>query len=296
MRGVAGARARAEALTRFVNATVQKKPTVSLPSAREVLRTRIGDCNEHTALFVAMSRAIGIPARIAVGLAFVRGAFYYHAWPEIYLDEGGGAGAVAAGRSDVQPVSGRRHALPARARRPRQAGRDYSADRPSENHAGRRRGRRRKHGGARRQPNCRRRAACAAAPTCPPSARAKVQARRQAGGACRASSGATNDHDSRACESNTARSRRSTASTSTSRQGEIHGFLGPNGARKNDVDQNDRRPSEANVGPHLRERSRSRGGARGREGVARLHSRPALHLREADRAESFFASTPVCTG
>jgi transglutaminase-like putative cysteine protease len=92
VRGATGTRARAEALTRYVNATVQKKPTVSLPSAREVLRTKIGDCNEHTALFVAMSRAIGIPARIAVGLAFVRGAFYYHAWPEVYIDEGSGRG------------------------------------------------------------------------------------------------------------------------------------------------------------------------------------------------------------
>ena len=92
VRGAAGTRARAEALTRFVNATVQKKPTVSIPSAREVWRTRIGDCNEHTALFVAMSRSIGIPARIAVGLAFVRGAFYYHAWPEVYIDEGAARG------------------------------------------------------------------------------------------------------------------------------------------------------------------------------------------------------------
>jgi hypothetical protein len=92
VRGVKEARAQAEALTRYVNATVQKKPTVSLPSAREVLRTKIGDCNEHTALFVALSRAVGIPARIAVGLAFVRGAFYYHAWPEVYLDEGNGRG------------------------------------------------------------------------------------------------------------------------------------------------------------------------------------------------------------
>ena len=71
---------------------LDKKPTVSLPSAREVLRTRVGDCNEHTALYVAMARALGIPARIAVGLAFVRGvqgAFYYHAWPEVYIEEGG---------------------------------------------------------------------------------------------------------------------------------------------------------------------------------------------------------------
>ena len=92
VRAAKGVRAQAEALTRYVNATVQKKPTVSLPSAREVLRTKIGDCNEHTALFVAMARAVGIPARIAVGLVFVRGAFYYHAWPEVYLEEGSGRG------------------------------------------------------------------------------------------------------------------------------------------------------------------------------------------------------------
>ena len=50
-----------------------------------MLRTKVGDCNEHTVLYVAMARAIGIPARIAVGLVSVHGAFYYHAWPEVYL-------------------------------------------------------------------------------------------------------------------------------------------------------------------------------------------------------------------
>ena len=92
VRGVTGTRDRAERLTRYVNSILQKKPTVSLPSALEVLRTRIGDCNEHTVLYVAMARALGIPARIAVGLVNVRGAFYYHAWPEVYLDEGRGRG------------------------------------------------------------------------------------------------------------------------------------------------------------------------------------------------------------
>jgi transglutaminase-like putative cysteine protease len=85
-------RAIAERLTRAVNAMLDKKPTVSLPSAREVLRTKVGDCNEHTALFVAMARSIGLPSRIAVGLAYTRGAFFYHAWPEVYLDEGRGRG------------------------------------------------------------------------------------------------------------------------------------------------------------------------------------------------------------
>jgi hypothetical protein len=87
--GVVGTRARAEKLTRYVNALLDKKPTVSLPSAREVLRTKVGDCNEHTALYVAMARALGIPARIAVGLVYIHGAFYYHAWPEVYLREQG---------------------------------------------------------------------------------------------------------------------------------------------------------------------------------------------------------------
>jgi transglutaminase-like putative cysteine protease len=89
---VSGVRARAERLTRHVNAILDKKPTVSLPSAREVLRTRVGDCNEHTALYVAMARAIGIPARISVGLVAVGGAFYYHAWPEVYISEGRSSG------------------------------------------------------------------------------------------------------------------------------------------------------------------------------------------------------------
>ena len=54
-------RDKAERLTRYVNALLDKKPTVSLPSALEVLRTKVGDCNEHTALYVAMARAAGIP-------------------------------------------------------------------------------------------------------------------------------------------------------------------------------------------------------------------------------------------
>lgn len=90
--GLTEPRAMAERLTRAVNGMLDKKPTVSLPSAREVLRTRVGDCNEHTALYVAMARAVGLPSRIAVGLAYTRGAFFYHAWPEVYLADGRGRG------------------------------------------------------------------------------------------------------------------------------------------------------------------------------------------------------------
>lgn len=72
------------ALHEWVYRNVKKNPTVSLPSALDVLRNLEGDCNEHTYLFVALARAIGLPARIRVGLVLVRGALYFHAWPEVY--------------------------------------------------------------------------------------------------------------------------------------------------------------------------------------------------------------------
>lgn len=90
--GLAGNRARAERLVRHVHALVEKRPTLSLPSALEVLRTRVGDCNEHTALYVALARAAGLPSRVAVGLVYLRGAFYYHAWPEVWVEEAPGRG------------------------------------------------------------------------------------------------------------------------------------------------------------------------------------------------------------
>ena len=90
--GAAAPREKAERLVRHVNALLEKKPTVSLPSALEVLRTGVGDCNEHTVLYVALARASGLPARIAVGLVYLQGAFYYHAWAEVHVAEAGGRG------------------------------------------------------------------------------------------------------------------------------------------------------------------------------------------------------------
>ena len=80
------ARRAAERINRWVYDSLKKEVTFSVPNALQVLRTRRGDCNEHTQLYVALARAVGIPARIATGLAYVRGKFYYHAWPEVWLD------------------------------------------------------------------------------------------------------------------------------------------------------------------------------------------------------------------
>jgi hypothetical protein len=77
----------AERLNTWVHDSIRERITFGIPSALEVLHTRAGDCNEHTQLYVALARAVGLPARVAAGLAYVDGKFYYHAWPEVYLGD-----------------------------------------------------------------------------------------------------------------------------------------------------------------------------------------------------------------
>ena len=69
----------------WVHENLTKSPTLSIPSAIEVLEQRVGDCNEHTVLFTALARAAQIPTRIATGVAYTNGQFYYHAWPEVHV-------------------------------------------------------------------------------------------------------------------------------------------------------------------------------------------------------------------
>ncbi|MBI3568328.1 MAG: transglutaminase domain-containing protein [Gemmatimonadetes bacterium] len=75
----------AQKINTWVHDSLKKEIVFSVPNALEVLRTRKGDCNEHTQLYTALARSIGIPTRIATGLAYVNGKFYYHAWPEVWL-------------------------------------------------------------------------------------------------------------------------------------------------------------------------------------------------------------------
>jgi hypothetical protein len=74
-------------LTRGINRMLKKEVTFSIPNAVQVLEAERGDCNEHTVLFVAMARALGLPARTAVGLVYLNDAFFYHAWPEVWLGQ-----------------------------------------------------------------------------------------------------------------------------------------------------------------------------------------------------------------
>jgi hypothetical protein len=71
----------------YVDTTVENSPTVSLPSAVDVMENLRGDCNEHTILFVAMARSVGLPARICAGIVYLDGSFGYHAWPMVWVGQ-----------------------------------------------------------------------------------------------------------------------------------------------------------------------------------------------------------------
>jgi hypothetical protein len=62
---------------------------IGFAPASEVARDLAGDCTEHGVLVAAMCRALGIPARVAVGLVYVDslGGFGFHLWNEVYVNK-----------------------------------------------------------------------------------------------------------------------------------------------------------------------------------------------------------------
>ncbi len=68
-----------------------KNLSVGYASAVEVARSKQGDCTEHAVLAAALCRAVGIPAQVATGLAYVgewramESGFGGHAWTQAYI-------------------------------------------------------------------------------------------------------------------------------------------------------------------------------------------------------------------
>lgn len=77
----------AQKINKWIYKNLKKSATVSIPNAKDVLKTKTGDCNEHAALFSAMSRAAGIPTKTVLGAMYYNGRFYYHAWNEVYIGD-----------------------------------------------------------------------------------------------------------------------------------------------------------------------------------------------------------------
>lgn len=70
-----------------------KSLSVGYASAVEVADSRQGDCSEHAVLTAALCRAVGIPAQVVTGLAYVpqwrtfQNGFGGHAWVQVYLGD-----------------------------------------------------------------------------------------------------------------------------------------------------------------------------------------------------------------
>jgi hypothetical protein len=79
-------KARVHKILAWLEAHIERRPVVSVPSALATLEQRRGDCNEHAVLFAALARAAGIPTQVEAGIVYLKGRFYYHAWNRVYLN------------------------------------------------------------------------------------------------------------------------------------------------------------------------------------------------------------------
>ena len=64
-----------------------KNLKIGFGSALQTLESLSGDCTEHTVLMIGLARSVGIPARVCAGLVFQGDAFYYHFWPEVFVNQ-----------------------------------------------------------------------------------------------------------------------------------------------------------------------------------------------------------------
>jgi Transglutaminase-like superfamily len=99
-----------EKIANWIDTHIAKIPTVSFPNSLDVLRLKRGDCNELSALEIAMLRSRGIPAYVNIGLVYNEGKFYYHAWPSVYvgrwIDTDPALGQVVAGVRRIKLLKG----------------------------------------------------------------------------------------------------------------------------------------------------------------------------------------------
>jgi transglutaminase-like putative cysteine protease len=97
-------------LEEHVHRSLEKVYGASQDRASDVLRAGKGDCTEHALLFVALARALGIPARQVHGLVYAGttdgvDALYWHAWAEVLS----GGEWIAVDPTLGQPVADATH-------------------------------------------------------------------------------------------------------------------------------------------------------------------------------------------
>ncbi len=74
-----------EMIRDYVNGLLRVNAGIGvMRDATEILGSPEGVCRDHAILMAALLRAVHIPTRLVGGLVYAEGAFYYHAWVEVW--------------------------------------------------------------------------------------------------------------------------------------------------------------------------------------------------------------------
>lgn len=76
----------AHALNQWVFSKLEKVQGLDIVRSVDILRNLKGDCDEHTKLFTALARSLGITTQINMGLVYRDNAFRYHSWPSVFVN------------------------------------------------------------------------------------------------------------------------------------------------------------------------------------------------------------------
>lgn len=98
----------AASIVAFVAQKMQPSDDQGFEFASEAATVLRGDCTEHAVLTAALARSLGLPARVALGIAVIRkpdGGFgsYGHAWALVLEDGRWVIADAALAREEVQP-------------------------------------------------------------------------------------------------------------------------------------------------------------------------------------------------
>jgi hypothetical protein len=73
-------------LNNYVYNLVKRRPVFALVDSKTVLKSLSGDHVERTLLLASYARAGELPTRLVGGLVYREGYFYFHTWPEVWIN------------------------------------------------------------------------------------------------------------------------------------------------------------------------------------------------------------------
>jgi Transglutaminase-like superfamily len=80
---------KAKSIFTFVRSKMRYKYPPDARGVLDAIKSYEGDCGQYSALFIALCRCAGVPARQQSGFAIDSAGFGYHVWSEIFVPEAG---------------------------------------------------------------------------------------------------------------------------------------------------------------------------------------------------------------